>query len=108
HQPAAGHAELDPDAAVSVIVHVEHFALARAKLFHDHAHEILRHVHGQLLDRLHELASDALGYDLRLSHHQFETLPTHHLNENRKLELAPTHNDEGIRARGVLYAQGNI
>ena len=57
-KPAAGHAEFDAHPPVPVIVHVEDFALARAQLFHDHADELFRHVDGQLLDRLHELAVD--------------------------------------------------
>ena len=59
-ETAAGHAEFDAHPSVSVIVHVEDFALARAQLFHDHADKLFRHVDGQLLDRLHKLAVDAL------------------------------------------------
>src|SRR5579862_4605683 len=81
-QSPTGDAELDADAAVSVIVHVEHFALARTQLFHDHADEFFGHVHGQLFDWLHELAIDTLGHDLGFSDHEFEAFAAHHLDEN--------------------------
>ncbi len=57
-QSAAGNSEFDAHAAVAVVVHVGHLALARAELLHDHADELFRNVDGQVLDRLHQLAVD--------------------------------------------------
>ena len=75
-----------------MIVHIEDFTLARAELFHHYADELFRHVHGQLLNRLHELAIHPLGDDLRLAHHEFEAFAAHHLDQDGQLQLA-TAND---------------
>ena len=84
------------------------FALARAQLFHHHADEFFRNVDGQLLDRLHQLAVDALGDDLGLADHEFEAFAPHHLDQDRKLQFAASHHFEGIGAVGVFHAQGNV
>ena len=91
-----------------MIVHVEHFTFARAELFHHNAYKLLRHVDRQLLDRLHELAVHSLGYDLGLSDHEFEAFAAHHLDQDGKLQLAPSHHHKGISAFGVLDAERNV
>ena len=87
-EAAAGNAELDAYASVPVVVHVGDFTLARSELFHHHADEIFGHVDGQVFDRLHQLAIDALGNDLWFADHEFVALAAHHFNKNRKLEFA--------------------
>ncbi len=93
-QSTAGHAKFDAHAAVSVIVHVQHFAFADTQLFHHYANEFFRHVYGQFLDWFHQFSIHPLGNDLGLSHHEFETFAAHHLDENRKLQFASSHHRE--------------
>ena len=85
------------------------FALARAQLLHDHADKLFRDIHRELLDRLHQLAIHALGDDLGLADHQFEAFAAHHLDQDRKLQLAASHDDlnESV-AVGLFHAQGNV
>ena len=97
-ESAAGNIELDAHASVAVIVHVGDFALARPQLLHHDADEFFRNVDCQVLHGFHELAVDALGDNLRLAHHQFETLAAHHFDEDRKLQFAAAQHLEGIRA----------
>src|SRR5580692_7892358 len=107
-QAAAGHPEFDAHAAVAVIVHVGGFAFARSQLFHYDADEFLGDVYRQVLDRLHQLAIDALGYDLRFAHHQLEAFATHHLDQDGELQLAAAHHLERIRGAGVFHAHRDV
>src|SRR6266481_6348771 len=80
-QSAAGHAELDAHAPVAVIVHVGDFALARANMFHHHADKFFGDIDGEVFDRLHQFAVDALGDDLGFADHQLVTFAAHHLDQ---------------------------
>src|SRR6185503_5009060 len=107
-QSTAGDAELDSNAAVSVIVHVSHFALAGAELLHHHADKAFGHVDRELLHRFQQLSVNPFGYDLGLANHQLKSLATHHLQQNRKLEFASAHYLERIRVPAILHSYGHI
>ena len=64
-QPAAGHAKLHAHAAVAVVVHLQHLALARAQLFNHHTDVVFRDVHGQRFHRLAQLSIHNFGYNFR-------------------------------------------
>src|ERR1019366_1126154 len=104
-QAAAGHAEFDAHAAIAVIMHVGDFAFARADMLHDHADEVVGDIDSEVFDRLHQFAADVLGDDLGLADHQFITFTAHHLDQNRKLQLAAAQNLERIHAPGLFHAQ---
>src|SRR5581483_2386386 len=107
-EAAAGNPKFDAYSPVSVIMHIYNFALALAQLLHDHANEFFRNIDSKPFDRLHQLAVDSLGDDLRLADHQFIAFTAHHFNKDRKLQFAAPHNLERIGAVGVLHPQGNI
>src|SRR5579862_6282055 len=108
NQSTAGDAKLDAYSSVTVIVHIDDFALADAELFHHYAHEFFGNVDGQLFDRFHQLAIDALGDDLGLSDHEFVAFAAHHFDENGKLEFAAAHDYERICAVRFFHAQGDV
>ena len=65
-----------------MIVHLGHLAFARTELLNHYADEFFWNVGGQMLDRLHQLAVDAFGYDLRFPNHQLVTFTAHHFNQD--------------------------
>src|SRR5215467_241412 len=87
-KPAARHPKLDANTAVTMIVHVGDFALARSELFHHDANELFRYIDGQIFNRFHQFAIDPFSDDFRLTHHEFVTLAPHHLDQNRELQFA--------------------
>ena len=50
--------------------------------------KFFRHVDGEMLDRFHQLAVDALGDDLGLADHEFVAFAAHHLDQDGKLQFA--------------------
>ena len=79
--------------------------LREPELLHHHADEFFGNVDRELFDRLHQLAVDALGDDLRLAHHQFVAFATHHLDQDGELQFAAAQHLERIRRAGVFHAQ---
>ena len=93
-----------------MIVHVGDFAFTGPDVLHNHAHESFGNIDGEVFDRFHQLARFfvVLGDDLRLAHHQFITLAAHHLDQNRKLQLAAAENLERVRAARLFHAQRDV
>ena len=96
-EPAARHAKLQAHAARTMIVHLGHLALARAELFNHRASELLGHVDGEVLDRLHAHAVYHFRYDFGTAGHQLEALAAHHFNQNRELQFATAQHLEAVR-----------
>ena len=74
----------------------------------DHADEVLRDVDGEVLDRLHELAVDDAGDDLRPADHQLVAFAAHHLDEDGELQFAAAQHLEAVRRAGLLDADGDV
>jgi len=70
--------------------------------------ELFRNVNRQVLDRLHQLAINTAGDDLRLPDHQLIAFAAHHFNKDRKLQLAAAKDLEGIRAAGIFHPQRHV
>ncbi len=62
----------------------------------------------EMLDRLHELAIDALGDDLGLANHQFVTFAAHHLDKDGELQLSASQHFEGIGSARIFDAQRDV
>ncbi len=107
-EAAAGDLEFHAYAPVAVVVHLFHLRLTHAELLDDDTDECLRHVDGQQLDRLHQPAVNALGDNLRLADRELVAFAAHHLDEDGQLQLAASHDAEGVGAVGVFHAQRNV
>ena len=68
-QTPAWHFELDAHAPITVVVHVDHFALASSQLFHHHADKFFGDIHRKPLNRFHQLAINSLSHDLGFPDH---------------------------------------
>ena len=104
----AGHQELQPHPAGAVVDHLLHAALAHAEQLGDDAEIVLRHVDGEPLDGLVQLAVDLPGDDLRLADGQLEALAAHHLDEDRQLQLTAALHLPGVGTLGRLDPQRDV
>ncbi len=107
-EAAGGHAEFKADAAVAVVVHLDHLAAARAEALDDGADEVLGDVDGEVLDGLHELAVDFPGDDFRAADHELKAFAAHHLDEDGELELAAAEDLKAVGAAGLFDANGDV
>src|SRR3954447_18051459 len=106
-EPAAGHPELHPDAALAVH-HLAELALARGQQLGDGAERLGGHVDRQVLERLLQLAVDHLGDDLGLADGQLEALATHRLDEDGQRQLAAALHLPGVGALGGQHADADV
>ncbi len=91
-----------------MIVHVDDFALARSQLLHNYAHKLFWNINREMFNRLHQLAINTFGDNLRLTDHQFIAFAAHHFDQDWKLQLATTHHDESVGRAGIFHAQWDI
>jgi hypothetical protein len=61
-----------------------------------------------VLDRLHELAVDLFGDDLRAADHHLEAFAAHHFDEDGELQFAATEDFEAVGAARVFDANGDV
>ena len=107
-QSARRDSEIHAHAAGAVIAHLDHFAAAAAKRFHDDADKILGNVDHQALERFELSAVFGAHYDFRLADHQFEAFAAHGFDQNRQLQFAAAQHAEGFRSVGILHADGDV
>ena len=94
--------------ALTVGLHVQQVALARAELFHDATLVLAFHVHGQQLIRLVLLAADFFNNDLRARYAEFIALAPHVLYQYAQVQLAAAGDAELVGAAGIFHAQRHV
>src|SRR5579871_204281 len=103
-QTPAGHFELNSHPPIAVIMHIDDFRFARAKLLHDDAYEVFWNVHGKTFNGLHQSPIHAFSDDFWFADHQLIAFPAHHLDEAGKLQFTASHHYESVGTIGVFHA----
>jgi hypothetical protein len=92
----------------AIVVHIDELASAIAENGHDIADEFVRDIDLEILVRLALDAIDLFDDDLRLGDFHFEAFAAHRLNQNAKVQLAPSGNNPGFGVRNAVEFERNI
>ena len=106
--PLVGIRKLEPDAAAAVVHHAGHLGSTCAELLNDCALVVLCHVDDQFLERFLDAATSLAGDDLGPADLELVALAPHHLDQNRKLQLATADHLQLVSRIGVLDANRDI
>src|SRR5581483_3294555 len=96
-EPPGGHQVLDADPAVAMVDELLHPALPGGEELAHGAEVVLGDEHRHALDRFAELSVDLPGDDLGLADRELEALPSHRLDQDGQLQLAPALDLPGVR-----------
>ena len=107
-QPACRHPELEPYAAAAVVDHLAQHTAPHAGLGDHHPLVHLGHVDHQVFDRFHLHAIDLPSDDVRTRHLELVRFAAHHLDEDRKVQLAPADDLHLLGGVGVLHAERDV
>ena len=106
-EAARGYLELQ-QGPVAARFHAHQRALAARGDLDGGAHKLLRHLDGEVLDRLAALAADGLVQHLGLADLQLEALAAHGLDEHREVQHTAAVDHEGIGRQARLHAQREV
>src|SRR5262249_28779326 len=101
-QPPRRDAVLEAHAPGSVVHHLDHRAPAGPDLLGHGADVLLGDVDDEVFHRLERPAVLLVGDDGGLPHLELEALATHHLDEDRQLELAPSGDAKRVGRIGLF------
>lgn len=101
-QPARRDEVLETDAALAVVLDLQHLATTPAQRFGHRAQVLLTDVDGEVLDRLHPLSVDLLHDGLRARDLELKAFATHRLDENSEVKLAASTDKEPLGGIRVL------
>ena len=107
HQAAGRDLELQ-ERPVATRFHPHEGGLAAGGKLDGRAHELLRNLDGEFLDRFAALATDGLVQHLGLAHLQLEALPAHRFDEHGQVQDAAAVHHEGIGIQAGLDAEGEV
>ena len=107
-KPSGGNLKLQPHIA-GHFMHVDQLGLAGSQIFHDNAHEILRHINSQRFHGFHGMSVFIFAQDdLRLADLHFKAFPAHRLNQNGQMQFAAAFYDKGVGVLCFLHAHGHV
>src|SRR5271165_1166243 len=87
-EAAAGHAKLQTNPTVTVIVHLKHLPASRPEALNHGPDKIIGYVNCEMLHWFLEFAIDRFGNNLGPAHHQLKAFTTHHLDQDGQLQLS--------------------